>query len=127
LGSFAIRSATEDVAQFYQVDPALVLACGGERRPVIDGHVMQRVLEQRRREAALGGSKGGAERDGAGRAAAENPQRAEVHVLMLYTPAVRANLSGDTRVLAIRNDFDAAIEKVNANFSASEITARVRL
>src|SRR5207302_8023375 len=33
LGTFALRVATTEVSQFYQIDPALVPPCGGERRP----------------------------------------------------------------------------------------------
>lgn len=126
-GSFALRAATAELAQFYQVDPALVLPCGGERRPVIDGTVMA-ALAERQRRARSGDDTGGAVTIGPGRAAAiENPQRAEVHVMMLYTPAVMSTMTGSARTAALQSAFDEAIERVNAAFAASLITARLKL
>ena len=112
--TFMLRVATEESSQFYQVDPAQVPPCGGERRP---------------RAAASRAALGPASTDGAvpATAAAENPQRAEVHVLLLYTNAVLPTLSGSARVASIESAFDLAIANVNSVFDASQITARVKL
>jgi hypothetical protein len=60
-------------------------------------------------------------------AAPENPQRAEVHVLMVHTAAVLPTLSGDARTAALQGAFDLAVSRVNATLEASRVTARVRL
>jgi hypothetical protein len=60
-------------------------------------------------------------------AAAENPQRAEVHVMMLYTQDVLTTLAGEAREAALQSAFDLAIARVNEAFGASLITARVKL
>ncbi len=128
LGSYALRPATGELAQFYQVDPVLVLPCGGERRPFVDGAVMQDLLEQRAREAAAArGAGDDAGIEGATTAAAVNPQHAEVHLLMLYTPALLPTLLGGSRVAAIQSTFDAAVAKVNVNLADSQVSARVKL
>jgi hypothetical protein len=112
LGKFALRAATGELSQFYQIDPALVPPCGGERRP-----------------SRAAGIDGGAELDllVPSNAAVENAQHAEVHVLMLYTQAVLPTLTGASRKAALQSAFDLAIAKVNAAFDASLITARVKL
>lgn len=112
LGSFALRTATEDFSQFYRVDPALVPPCGGERRP--------------ERSAATVATPG-IDDATPGVAAAENPQHAEVHVMMVYTQAVLPTMSGAARTAALQSAFDLAVERVNTNFEASLITARLRL
>ena len=111
LGKFALRTATAELSQFYQIDPGLVPPCGGERRPVRSAGIAAPVtLAMPLPPVAL-----------------ENSQRADVHVLMAYTPSVLATLSGPTRTAALQSAFDFAIAKVNAAFEASLITARLRL
>ncbi len=113
LGAWALRAVRPDWTQFYQVDPDQVGPCGGERRP--------------RAAATANLAPGGS---GPAVAALENPQRADVHVMMVYTQAVMAGvpgLSAADRVRAIQAACDAAIAKVNAAFAASAITARMRL
>jgi hypothetical protein len=112
LGKFALRTATEEFSQFYRIDPELVPPCGGERRPA--------------RAAGLG-DPSALEPFAPPAAALENPQRADVHVLMLYTPSVLTTLTGAARAAALQSAFDLAIAKVNAAFEASLITARVKL
>jgi hypothetical protein len=115
-GNFALRTATADLAQFYQIDPTKVPPCGGGRRPRVEG-------------AAMPGSTAldSAMPAPPPTAAAENPQRAEVHVMMLYTPSVLQTLAGAARAAAVQGAFDLAIAKVNTAFEASLITARVKL
>ncbi|MFM9090227.1 MAG: M12 family metallo-peptidase [Verrucomicrobiota bacterium] len=109
LGRFVLRPATAALAQVYRVDPALVPPCGGQRRPERTG--LAAFPAAPARAAAL----------------PENPQRAEVHVLMVHTAAVLPTLSGAARTAALQGAFDLAISRVNATLEASRVTARVRL
>lgn len=115
LGKFALRVATEEVSQFYRIAPELLAPCGGERRPPARaaGAVSSSSMTERLSIPSV--------------AAAENPQRAEVHVMMLYTQAVLTTLAGAAREAALQSAFDLAIAKVNDAFAASLITARVKL
>lgn len=115
-GKFVLQPATADLAQLYRVEPDLVLPCGGGRRPA-------------RAAAPLvsGGVSGSDFLAPAVAAAVDNPQRAEVDVLMVYTPSVLPTLSAPARAAAVQTVFDVAIAKVNAAFEASLISARVRL
>lgn len=117
LGSFVLRPATEGVSQFYRVEPGLVPPCGGERP----------ASAQPRRAAGMPGVGDIHFSDTPSVAAAENPQRAVIHVLMAYTQAAKPTLSGEARRSALESEFLAAIEKVNVAFANSEITARVKL
>jgi hypothetical protein len=111
LGSFVLRTATGGVSQFFRVDPELLLPCGGQRRP--------------QRAAGLGG--GLAAGPGAAGAAPVNPQRPEIHLMMVYTEAVLPTLAGAARVAALQSAFDLAVARINSAFDASLITARVKL
>ncbi len=112
-GNFSLRAATEDVSQFFQVDAALVPPCGGERRPP--------------RAAAAGLNVDPPPPPTPPVAALENPQAAEVQVMMVYTQAVMPTLSGAARTAAIQSAFDLGIANTNAVLEASLITARVKL
>lgn len=125
LGKFALRTATAEFSQFYRIDPALLAPCGGGRRPVIDAQVLAEAAARRARQAAIAG--GGAPPAPPGTAAAENPQPAEIHLMIAYTPALLGTLAGSARTAALQSAFDAAVAKVNAAFAASLITARVKL
>jgi len=109
LGRFVLRPATAALAQVYRVDPALVPPCGGQRRPERTGFAAFPAAPAR--ASAL----------------PENPQRAEVHVLMVHTAAVLPTLSGAARTAALQGAFDLAISRVNVTLEASRATARVRL
>ena len=122
LGSFALRAATAEFAQFYQVDPALVPPCGGDRHPL--------ALAALTPARAAGATANVVTPDSTApvaAAAAQNPQAAEVHVMMVYTQSVLPTLAGEERRTALQSAFDAVIAKVNADFAASLITARVKL
>lgn len=121
LGAFALRTATEELSQFYRVDPALVARCAGERR--IPAAPPTRAA---RASSALGDVADASE-PRAVTAAAENPQRAVIHVMMVHTAAVLPTLSGSARTEALQSAFLAAVEKVNAAFEASLISARMKL
>jgi len=109
LGRFVLRPATAALAQVYRVDPGLVPPCGGQRRPERSGTAALPSLPAR------------------ASAAPENPQRAEVHVLMVHTAAVLPTLAGAARTAALQGAFDLAVSRVNATLEASRVTARVRL
>ncbi len=124
-GNFALRTATAELSQFYRIDPALVPPCGGER-PV------SREPRAPARAAGAGLSSSlqpttTIDLPTVAAASEENPQRAEVHVLMLYTPSVLNTLAGAPRAAALQSAFDLAIAKTNLAFEASLITARLKL
>ena len=128
LGSFALRAATEELAQFYRVDPALVGTCGGARAPVVDAATLAAAATRQARAAELKASASSPSTTPLETAAAvDNPQRPEVHVMMAYTQSVLATLTGAARTAALQSAFDAAIAKVNSDFAASQISARVKL
>jgi hypothetical protein len=115
LGQFTLRVANAEWSQFFRVDPALLPPCGGGLSP-------------RRAAGAVTGDQpatGGVRPLAA--AAPENPQRAEIHLLMVYTEAVLPTLAGSARVAALQSAFDLAVTRINAAFDASLITARVKL
>lgn len=129
-GTHVLRVATRELSQFYTVDPARVPPCGGERRKFVDGEVLAAAAARRARAAELkaGGVDGAPRGDSiAPLAAAENPQRAEAHVMMVVTQAVLPTLSGAERSTALQSAFDLAVTRVNADLAASLVTARVRL
>jgi hypothetical protein len=123
LGSFALRTATEEYSQYYAVDRALVPGCGGGRRPTFDERSMARAMA--RRDPL--GTASSSTMTSPTTAMAVNPQRAEVHVMMVYTQAVLPTLTGLARTNALQSAFDGAIAKVNSAFATSEITARLKL
>lgn len=114
LGSFVLRTATAELAQYYRVDPRLLPPCGGERKPP--------------RAASPGlPATPSLHVPPSAAAAPENPQRPEIHLLMAYTEAVLPTLSGSARVAALQSAFDLAVARINTAFEASLITARVKL
>jgi hypothetical protein len=119
-GNFALRTASAEFAQFYQVDPALVLPCGGERRPS-----WERTLPTQARRPTR--PSGATENSVPAASAAQNAQRVEVHLLMLYTQSVLSSMTGSARAAALQSAFDLVVAKVNNAFEASLITARVKL
>jgi hypothetical protein len=124
-GSYALRAATVDFAQFYRVDPALVGPCGGERHPLADAATIAAAVARRTRAAELAAA--AATSPAASAAATTNPQHAEVQVMMAYTQSVLATLNGAARTAALQSAFDAAIAKMNSDLAASAVTARVKL
>jgi hypothetical protein len=118
LGKFALRTATTELSQLYEIDPALVPPCGGARRPRPASAAPQSAAEAEMTVPMPSSPP---------TAAAGNPQRAEVHVMMLYTQSVLSTVARPERAAAIQSAFDLAIAKVNNAFEASLITARVKL
>ncbi|MBL9213245.1 MAG: hypothetical protein JNL92_22470 [Opitutaceae bacterium] len=117
-GNFVLQPATAELAQLYRVEPALVPPCGGGRRPPKSASVPARsggvfTPDDPRLPATV--------------AAVDNPQRAEVHVLMAYTRSVLPSLTGPQRAASMQGAFDLQIAKVNTVLAASLISARVRL
>lgn len=126
LGRFALRTATEEFSQFYAIDPAQLAPCGGAVRPVIDEQVRAMAAARQAKQAALvaGGTAAPAE---PATAAAENPQRPEVHIMMAYTPAVLSTMTGTARTAALQSAFDLSIAKTNDALARSLVSARVKL
>jgi hypothetical protein len=120
LGNFALRVATEELSQFYRVDPERVAPCGGSKRPPspVDVPAPMRLSA---------GTLGTETHSSAGVVAAAPNLGTEIHVMMVYSDAVLPTLTGSARAAAVQSAFDAAIARVNAVFEASLITARVRL
>jgi hypothetical protein len=130
LGNYVLRVATEELSQFYRVDPALVPSCGGARIPVLDGEALAALARERARAAGTAGMTATDADTTAGTpplTAAANPQRAEIHVMMLHTQAVLPTLAGRTRTDSIQSAFDHAIRRLNQVLEASLVTARVKL
>jgi len=120
LGAFALRVATEELSQFYRVDPERVTPCGGSKRPPssVDVDAPMRL--------AAGTMAAGTFSPVEVAAAGHNPGT-EIHVMMVHGEAVLPTLTGSARAAAVQSAFDAAFARVNAVFEASLITARVRL
>jgi len=133
-GTHVIRVATRAVSQFYTIDPNRVPPCGGERRKFIDGDVLAAVAAAAQRTRAAKDASAlsvtahvVASPGAAPLVATDNPQRAEAHVMMAVTQAVLPTLAGAARSAALQSAFDLAIARVNADLTASLVTARVRL
>lgn len=119
LGSFALRAATDDLAQFYAIDPARLPPCGGAKQPDLGTA-----------PARAAGTFADPGRDGSSlqaAAAGENPQRAEIHLLIAYTQAVLPTLTGAARAAALQSAFDLEVARANAALAASFVSARLRL
>lgn len=118
LGTYALRVVTREFSQFYQVEPDHVLPCGGERSAP---------------RAAAANTNGAQTWNPSWNtsspiaAAAENGQRAEVHLMMVHSQAVLPTLTGKDRTSALQSAFDLAVAKVNEVLDASLVTARVKL
>ncbi len=117
-GNFALRVVTREFSQFYRVEPEQVLPCGGERGvPRSAAPAAQTSL----------GWDPSWNTSSPVVVAAENTQRAEVHLLMLYSQSVLPTLAGKERTAALQSAFDLAVAKVNEVLDASQVTARVKL
>jgi len=127
LGKFALRAATVDFAQFFQIDDALVPPCGmiTSPRPVLDTDAIAALA--RRKLAAPIESASATDAGSISSTAASAGANVTVDLMFLYTQAMMSNLSGATRTAAIQSFFDNATAKVNSDFAASLVTARVRL
>lgn len=135
LGAYALRTATEELSQFYQVDPALVPPCGGSPRPVLDGDALTTMAKERTKvsqspkaardsgSGSASGNEGPSEPTMAG-AAGTNVQ---VHLMVAYTQAVLPTMSGSARTSAILSAIDEAVAGVNTDLQASLVNARVKL
>lgn len=124
--SYALRPATETLSQWYEIDPALVGNCGGARHPQPDPSILGAIAARKAREMVAAAEVSAGDTP-ATAAAADGTQRPEVHVLMLYTQAVKTTMSGAARVAALQSEFDECTARVNADLAASQINARVKL
>lgn len=133
LGTYALRAATEELSQFYQIDPVLIPPCGGSASPALDRDALETLAKQRTkvsqaREIArdTGTSSGSGDSDLPPTAAAAGTN-VEMHLMVVFTQAVLPTMSGAARTSAILSAIDAAVAGVNADFQASLINARVKL
>lgn len=127
LGGYTLRTATAELAQFYEVDDARVPACAAERapRPVLDADAR---AELARREAARSAAPAGEPTGGmVPPAAASAGANVTVDVMFLHTQSVLPTLTGAARTAALQSLFDNAVAKTNGDFAASRIAARLRL
>jgi hypothetical protein len=122
--AYALRPATGDAAQVYEVDPALVPPCGGTRAPQLEPGVLASLVRQKLLQTDLSGA---TTSPGATVAAASGSDGRTIDLLMLYTQAVKTTLSGAARTAALQSEFDAAVARVNSDLSASQVSARIRL
>lgn len=136
LGAYALRTASEELSQFYQIDPALVPPCGGSPRPVLDGDALTTMAKERTKVSQLPksarDSSGPNPGEGEGNSgeppiAAAAGANVEIHLMVVYTPAVQSNMSGPARTAAILSAIDGAVAGVNSDFQASLINARLKL
>ena len=127
LGNYALRAATADLAQFYEIDDELVPACAAENapRPVLDADAVLTLA--RRKATSQAESVGPAGEAPTPAVAASAGSNVTVDVMFLYTQSVLATLSGTARTAALQSFFDNATAKINRDFAASQIAARVRL
>ncbi len=128
LGKFALRAATAELAQFYEIDETLVPPCGmiTAPRPILDADAIAALA--RRKVAAAHIESAGAKDTGLiPPTAASAGANVTIDLMFLYTQAVLSTLSGTARTAAIQSFFDNATAKINSDFAASLITARVRL
>lgn len=128
--SYALRPATETVTQLYEVDPALVPPCGGAIHPQVDAAAIAAAKAREAKKAALTAASATTSGNGTttpATAAYDATQAPVVQLLIVYTQAVKTTLSGTARVAALQSEFDAAVAKVNTDFSNSQINARVKL
>jgi hypothetical protein len=135
LGTYALRAASEDLSQFYQVDPALVPPCGGSVSPVLDSDALATLAKQQAKVsqgpqvARDSGASAGIGNDDfiVPPTAAAAGTNVEILFMVVYTPAVLPTMSGSARISAIQSAIDAAVAGVNADFQASLINARLKL
>lgn len=127
LGTFELRAASDEVEQYYKVDPELLKACGGTLRPVIDAEAIAEV--ERRRQAAS--SLTPAVSDGSTEVrpaeAATVGANVRIDLMMLYTQAVLSTMTGDARTAAIQSACDAGVAQLNDDLARSLAQSRIRL
>lgn len=127
-GNYAVRAATAELTQFFQIDDALVPSCGliNVPRPVLDADAIAALA--RRKVAAAQIESASAPAAGLNPpVAASAGANVTIDLMFLYTQSVLSTLSGAARTAAIQSFFDNATAKINSDFAASLIAARVRL
>jgi hypothetical protein len=138
LGTFTLRHGDGEVAQFFHVDERRVPPCGGDRSVPLDSVSLLEIARHKQARITVANPRatdGAASAEGHGSdspipAGDGLPARATVDVMMLATRAVLNGLTGSSeavRLAALQSAFDTAVAKVNSDFAASQIAARVRL
>jgi hypothetical protein len=126
LGTYELRAASAEASQFYKVDPALLKACGGGLKPVIDANAIAEVERRRAASAAAGAGTGESPADRPAEAATVGAN-VRIDLMMLYTQAVLPTLSGSARTAAIQSACDAGVAQINDDLSRSLAQTRIRL
>lgn len=127
LGSYTLRTATEQLSQFFEVDESLVLGCATPEKPAITAEILHREKARQAAAAAIGDAAGRVDPLPEATTAASAGAGVEIHVMIVYTQAVLPTLSGAARVAALQSAFDQAIATANSDFERSLVSARLKL
>lgn len=129
LGEYELSAATDEVEQYYKVDPTMLKDCGGGVTPLVDADA---ITEAARRKVAQASQSPAGDLSGDDRPAAAATAGANVQVdlMMLYTSAILPVGPGRTdsqRTAMIQSAIDGAVTLLNSDLQASLVQARVRL
>ncbi len=130
LGNYALRTATAELSQFYEIDDELVPPCAqiDAPRPVLDADAVLTLARRKAAGAATGSvAPAGAEPAPPFGAAASAGAGVVVDVMFAHTQSVLPTLKGAARTAALQSLFDNAMAKTNSDLAASQVAARVRL
>lgn len=126
-GEYIMRTATEELSQYYKTDPALGKGCGGEMTFVPDAAALEEIARRRTAESSPAKSGDPSQADAAPAEAAFAGTDVVVDLMIAYTQAVQNNLSGTTRTAAIQSACDSAVALLNSDLQSSLCQVRVRL
>ncbi len=121
-GAFELRPVANEngevANQFYEIDPSLIPDCGGHPEPAADPGIMMRLAEA----AAL--AHGANDTTTAADTYDLGDDTVTVDLLMAYTRAVRTSF-GSAALVQVQ--LDLGVARVNRDFEASSVNARLRL
>ena len=127
LGEYELSAATNEVEQYYKVDPTMLKDCGGGVTPLVDADALAEAARHKIAQAnqlQTGDLSADADRPTEAATAGANVQ---VDLMMLYTSAILPTLTGTQRTAAIQSAVDGAVALLNSDLQASLVQARVRL
>jgi hypothetical protein len=127
LGTYELRAASDEVEQYYKVDPELLKACGGTLRPVIDAEAIAEVERRRQAASSLTPAVSDGSTEDRPAEAATVGANVRIDLMMLYTQAVLSTMTGDARTSAIQSACDAGVAQLNDDLARSLTQSRVRL
>lgn len=122
LQDFTMRATGAEEAQYFRIDDARLLSCGGEPRSE------RLALARAAQDAAVSLAPRG--RTAAEEAAIAGGAPVVVDLLMLFTNGVLNSLSGTStasRLAAIQSTFDAAVAEANSDMRRSGVSVALRL